>query len=131
MRSTAPSAARHAQSVDRSGDRGAGGHRLGDRRARRQKLHPGDADQDLDFDQIDLVQVQVSAKYLSDRPATWGEGDWNGAPGGSPGSPPPGDGVFDQHDLVAVLQWNTYMAGTYGGCRIGKQQRSTISRPGR
>ena len=54
-------------------------------------LQPGDADMDLDFDQLDLVQVQIAAKYLTDQPATWGEGDWNGAPGGSPGNPPPGN----------------------------------------
>ena len=36
---------------------------------------PGDADQDFDFDQLDLIQVQVAAKYLTGQPATWGEGD--------------------------------------------------------
>ena len=46
------------------------------------KLQAGDADQDLDFDQLDLVQVQIAAKYLTGQAATWGEGDWNGAPGG-------------------------------------------------
>ena len=44
-------------------------------------LQAGDSDQDLDFDQLDLVQVQIAAKYLTGQPATWGEGDWNGAPG--------------------------------------------------
>ena len=46
-------------------------------------LQPGDADQDLDFDQFDLVKVQVAAKYLTGQAATWGDGDWNGAPGGN------------------------------------------------
>ena len=44
-------------------------------------LRAGDADQDLDFDQLDLVQVQVAAKYLTGAVATWGEGDWDGARG--------------------------------------------------
>lgn len=38
-------------------------------------LQAGDADQDLDFDQLDLVRVQIAAKYLSGRSATWGDGD--------------------------------------------------------
>jgi len=34
-------------------------------------LQAGDADQDLDFDQLDLVQVQVAAKYLTGQAANW------------------------------------------------------------
>ena len=64
-------------------------------------LQAGDADMDLDFDQLDLVQVQIAAKYLSAQSATWGEGDWDGAPGGVPGNLPPGNGLFDQFDIVA------------------------------
>ena len=41
-------------------------------------LQPGDADEDLDFDQLDLVKVQIAAKYLTGQPANWSEGDWNG-----------------------------------------------------
>jgi hypothetical protein len=52
------------------------------------RLQAGDADMDLDFDQLDLVQVQIAVKYLTGEPATWGEGDWDGAPGGEPMSPP-------------------------------------------
>ena len=76
-------------------------------------LQAGDADQDLDFDQLDLVQVQVAAKYLSGEPATWGEGDWDGAPGGEQGSPPAGDGRFDQLDIVSALAGGVYLAGPY------------------
>ena len=65
-------------------------------------LQAGDADQDFDFDQLDLVQVQVASKYLSGHVATWGEGDWNGAPGGNPGNPPQGDGLFNQLAIVAA-----------------------------
>jgi hypothetical protein len=74
---------------------------------------PGDADQDLDFDQLDLVQVQIAAKYLTGQPATWGEGDWNGAPGGTAGSPPPGDGVFNQFDIIGALRVGVYLTGPY------------------
>ena len=76
-------------------------------------LQAGDSDQDLDFDQLDLVQVQVANKYLSGETATWGEGDWNGTPGGSPGDPPAGDGVFDQLDIIAALDAGKYLTGPY------------------
>jgi hypothetical protein len=78
-----------------------------------QLLFAGDSDMDLDFDQLDLVRVQVAGKYLSGRMATWGEGDWNGAPGGSPGNPPPGNGFFDQLDIIAALGPNHYLKGPY------------------
>ncbi len=48
------------------------------------QLRAGDADQDLDFDQLDLVQVQMAAKYLTGEAATWGEGDWDGRPADRP-----------------------------------------------
>lgn len=79
------------------------------------ELQPGDADQDLSFDQFDLVQVQQAAKYRTGQAATWGEGDWNGAPGGFPGSPPEGDGVFDQFDIIAAQQAAVYRTGSYAG----------------
>lgn len=71
-------------------------------------LYPGDADMDGDFDQSDLVQVQVAGRYDTGQFATWGEGDWNGGPGGYPGHPPPGDGVFDPKDVVSALQTGAY-----------------------
>ena len=46
-------------------------------------LQAGDANMDYEFNQLDLVQVQIAAKYLTGAAATWGEGDWDGAPGGS------------------------------------------------
>jgi hypothetical protein len=76
-------------------------------------LFAGDADMDLDFDQLDLVRVQIAAKYLNGASATWGEGDWNGAPGGQPGSPPPGNGLFDQLDIIAALAPGHYLKGPY------------------
>ena len=77
------------------------------------KLRAGDADRDHDFDQLDIVQVQIASKYLSGQPATWGEGDWNGAPGGSADEPPLGDGQFDQFDIIAALKTGTYLTGSY------------------
>jgi hypothetical protein len=77
------------------------------------ELQAGDADMDLDFDQLDLVRVQIAGKYLSGQAATWGEGDWNAAPGGSPGNPPPGDGLFNQLDIVGALTAGKYLSGPY------------------
>jgi hypothetical protein len=77
-------------------------------------LQAGDANMDYEFNQLDLVQVQIAAKYLSGQSATWGEGDWDGAPGGSAGSPPQGNGFFDQLDIIAALAAGTYLQGPYG-----------------
>ena len=63
---------------------------------------PGDADSNYTFDQLDLVQVQIAAKYLTGKTATWAEGDWTG------------DGVFSQLDVVAALQTGNYLRGPYG-----------------
>jgi hypothetical protein len=76
-------------------------------------LQAGDADQDWDFDQLDLVQVQVAGKYLTGEPATWGEGDWNGAPAVLSARPPAGDGLFNQLDIVAAQQAGLYLRGSY------------------
>ena len=97
-------------------------------------LQAGDADQDLDFDQLDLVQVQITAKYLAGQPATWGEGDWDGAPGGEPGNPPPGNGLFDQFDVIAALGVGTYLTGPYAAVQpngqLGDGQTSLIYNAG-
>jgi hypothetical protein len=77
------------------------------------QLQAGDANQDLSFDQFDVVQVQTGAKYLTGQSATWGEGDWNGAPGGRPGNPPAGDSLFNQFDIIAAQQSGLYLAGPY------------------
>ena len=78
-------------------------------------LQAGDADQDFDFDQLDLVQVQVAGKYLTGEPATCGEGDWNGAPVVFTTKPPEGDGLFNQLDIVAAQQAGLYLTGSYAG----------------
>jgi hypothetical protein len=94
--------------IEYFGDPGTGG-----------ALQAGDADQDFDFDQLDLVAVQIAAKYLTGQAATWGEGDWNGAPGGSQGSPPAGDGVFNQLDIIAALNNGLYLTGPYNAVNKG------------
>ena len=83
------------------------------------QLQAGDADQDLDFDQLDLVRVQIAGKYLTGAAATWGEGDWNGAPGGEQGSPPAGDGVFNQLDIIGALGPGLYLTGPYAAINAG------------
>jgi hypothetical protein len=97
------------------------------------RLQGGDADQDLDFDQLDLVKVQIAAKYLTGQAATWGEGDWNGAPGGQVGSPPAGNGLFDQLDIIAALAPGHYLKGPYAaissGGRAGDGQTSVGYNP--
>jgi hypothetical protein len=82
-------------------------------------LEAGDADMDFDFDQLDLVRVQVAGKYLSGQSATWGEGDWDGAPGGAPGNPPPGDRLFNQIDIIAALNAGKYLQGKYNAIQSG------------
>ena len=91
-------------------------------------LMPGDADQDLKFDQLDVVKVAITAKYLTGQSATWGEGDWDGGPGGAVGRPPDGDGFFDQLDIIAALNGNTYLSGPYAAIQpAGKQGDSETS----
>ena len=96
------------------------------------RLEPGDADMDGDFDQLDLVQVQIAAKYLTGEPATWGDGDWNGGPGGSLDDkvPPPGNGQFDQLDIIAALNAGKYLTGPYAaipaGGQVGDGQTSIV-----
>jgi hypothetical protein len=91
------------------------------------QLEAGDANQDLKFDQLDLVQVQIADKYLTGLPATWGEGDWNGAPGGSAGSPPTGNRLFDQLVIVAALSAGKYLTGAYAA--LAGIRRSTLKDP--
>lgn len=88
----------------------------------RNALQAGDADQDLDFDQFDLIRVQQSGLYLTDQPATWGDGDWDGAPGGVQGSPPAGNGRFDQLDIIKALAAGTYLTGPYAAISSGGQR---------
>ena len=67
-------------------------------------LKASDANQDLEFNQGDLVKVLGANTYLTGAPATWGTGDWDAAltPAGPgrQGGPNPGDGRFDPNDIV-------------------------------
>ncbi len=94
------------------------------------QLQAGDADENLAFDQFDLIKVQQAAKYLTGDAATWGEGDWNAAPGGAAGSPPAGDGLFNQLDIIAALNNGLYLQGPYaalsGDGTAGDGQTSII-----
>ena len=91
------------------------------------QLQPGDANRDLAFDQFDIVTVAQANKYLSGQAATWGEGDWNGGPGGSVESPPPGDASFDQKDIIAALSTGLYLAGSYAAKDASAIDRTTFS----
>lgn len=84
-------------------------------------LQPGDADQDLDVDQFDLIQAFQAGKYEMGPLADWSEGDWSGAPGGRAGSPPPGDGEFNSSDLVDVFVAGFYVTGPYATDGTGLQ----------
>ena len=84
-------------------------------------LWAGDADMNLAFDQFDVIKVQQTAKYRTGEPATWGEGDWNGAPGGSVDAPPPGNGLFDQFDIIASQIPGHYRTGPYAALPRGGQ----------
>ena len=50
---------------------------------------------------------------------SWGEGDWNSAPGGEPGSPPTGDGLFNQLDVIASQLNALYLTGPYAAIASG------------
>ena len=94
-------------------------------------LQAGDADMDLELDHLDIVQVLQGGKYLTGEPATWGEGDWNGAPGGESGNPPVGDGVFDQLDVVAAITtdpWYTPYANP-SACGDGQRYTGIVAQP--
>jgi hypothetical protein len=86
------------------------------------QLQPGDANQDLTFDQFDIIKALQAAKYLTGQSATWGEGDWDGAPGGSVGDPPAGNGFFDQLDIIKALASGVYNTGPYGASSPGGGQ---------
>ncbi len=64
---------------------------------------------------------------------TWGEGDWNGAPGGEPGNPPAGNGLFDQLDIIAALGAGAYLTGPYAAIATGgdanDEQTSIVYNP--
>ena len=75
---------------------------------------PGDANQDREFNAADIILALAGNKYESGKPATWAEGDWNGAPDPTfTKSPPPGDGLFNSNDIIIALGTGLYEAGPY------------------
>ena len=63
----------------------------------------GDADFNGEFNSGDFVTVFGAAKYETDQPATWSEGDWNG------------DGVFNSGDFVTAFGGGGYESGPRDG----------------
>ncbi|MCA9138357.1 MAG: VCBS repeat-containing protein, partial [Planctomycetales bacterium] len=78
-----------------------------------QRLQPGDANRDFRFDAADLVLAAQGGKFGVDVDATWREGDWDGAPGEAPASPPIGDRRFNQQDLDEAFATGLYERGLY------------------
>ena len=66
-----------------------------------QARQPGDANEDWQFDQWDIIQVLRSVKYNTGQQAQWDEGDWDK------------NGVFNRFDIVAALQTGNYRQGPY------------------
>lgn len=75
---------------------------------------PGDANGDLEFNQLDVIAVLSAGKYLTGERATWGEGDWNN------------DDVFDQLDVVAAAQTGLYLTGPYAA---GNRELAALPEP--
>ena len=61
--------------------------------------HVGDANQDGQFNQLDITIVLQEGMYNTGQLATFRGGDWNG------------DGFFNQLDIVLALQAGTYLQG--------------------
>jgi hypothetical protein len=76
--------------------------------------HPGDSNEDGQFNQLDITLVLQGAKYNTGQPATWSQGDWNG------------DGVFNQLDLVAALQTGAYLRGPLAAYQPGGKTDSAV-----
>lgn len=93
-------------------------------------LQPGDANQDGYFDASDIIEVLQAGKYLTGEPVTWGEGDWDSAPGGASGDPPAGNGTFDQLDLIAAMVANLYSTGAYADVGPPKSDLACVGRHG-
>ena len=91
---------------------------------------PGDANEDRIFNAADIRQVLDAAKYETQRPANWTEGDWNGAP--NPDiidAPPRGDGFFNSNDVVAALGTGLYEAGPYAAIADGITKVNNVPEP--
>ena len=75
---------------------------------------PGDANLDLQFGTDDIIAVLGAGKFETGLPATWAEGDWDGAPDAAftyATGPPPGDGVFNTNDIIVALGSGAFETG--------------------
>ena len=92
---------------------------------------PGDANEDREVNSDDIIQVAAAGKYETGQPATWGEGDWNGAPQlDLTTGPPAGDGLFDSGDVVAVLATGLYETGPYAASlSVAAESTNTVPEP--
>ena len=74
----------------------------------------GDANLDKEFGTADIVGVLAGGLFETNNPATWAQGDWDGAPSEAnryPGPPPAGDGVFNTTDIVGALAGGHFEQG--------------------
>ena len=62
---------------------------------------PGDANEDGNFDEVDLMSIMRAAKYETGEAASWRDGDFNA------------DGVVDSSDLLIALRTGRYADGEY------------------
>ena len=75
----------------------------------------GDANFDGEFNSSDFVTVFGAAKYETDQPATWAEGDWTG------------DGKFNSSDFVAAFGGRGYESGPReGGIQVVPEPSSIV-----
>ena len=94
-------------------------------------IPPGDSNLDGQFDANDIILALGHGKYETGEFATWGEGDWNGAPNPnftiSGGTPPPGDGFFTSADIILALATRHYEQGTYAARTTSPNSQATIA----
>ena len=83
---------------------------------------PGDSNEDREFNTVDIVRVLASGRFETGEPATWIEGDWNGAPNPDiTTGPPPGDGFFNTGDVIAALASGLFETGAYAATSGGRE----------
>ena len=73
----------------------------------------GDANEDRSVDTADIVQILAAAKFETQQPATFGEGDFTG------------DGFFDTADIVAMLAEGLFETGPYAS--LGDASSGAVS----
>lgn len=60
-----------------------------------------------------LFQLTEGGGFRDGSPYSWSGGDFNGAPGGTNLNPPPGDGLFNEDDIMASLIHGLFGTGFY------------------